>query len=183
MLRVILDTSSLIELALAARRERPLEEPSIDFYRSFGGLRHAIEALVLYDEIAVDAPSIRRNLEKLPELDDYVSWCTPVAVETGAESRIYEAVLNECVPHIEIGTDSFDPFRMHTQDWMAAEVGAKRWYPSARWRDIEAELTDSARVSAEAMRKRFEGQIPYSGAALLQLLRTFYYDRLPLLSG
>jgi hypothetical protein len=93
------------------------------------------------------------------------------------EQRIYESVLEECVPHIKIATDSFDPFRMHTQKWMAVEVGVN-WYPSAQWRDIERELTDRARDVAKAMRQRFEGQIPHSGAALLQLLRTMYYDRL-----
>ncbi len=46
---------------------------------------------------------------------------------------VYRAVLAGYVPHVEVTAPEFeDLFRMHTEGWMAAEVGAKGYYPSAR---------------------------------------------------
>jgi hypothetical protein len=180
----IVDTSSLITLGLA---ERTKEVPSGDvaaFHRTFGGIDQAIEALVLYDDVYLDAPSVKRNIDALPELHAYIEDCKLVAEKSGIESLVYQSILADCVPHIGgKGGDFEDLLQMHTADWMVREVGIRDWYPSAEWRDIEAELTADAKLAAAGIRERIASKIPYSSAAVLQLLRTLYYDRLQQIYG
>ena len=187
MLSAILDTSSLITLGIAERAISRFHSKGIaevgnhyrSHYRFFGGIDQAIEAFILYDEIYLDAPSVRRNTDKLPELQNYSSFCQLVGEEEEAENKIYQAILRDYVPHIHVETEQFvNVYRMHTEDWMCREMGISRIFPSAGWRNIESKLTDDAKQVAKSMREQIGKYTPNSGAALVQLIRMMYYDYL-----
>ena len=101
MPKAILDTSSLITLGLAERTEKIPSGETRGFYHTFGGIDQAIEALILYDEVYIDAPSIERNLDGLPELQNYTQWCQRVAEKKGIEGAVYQSIITDCIPHIE----------------------------------------------------------------------------------
>jgi hypothetical protein len=178
MQRTILDTSSLIALALAQRDNETPKHDSHAFRRAHGGIDEAIEALVLYDEVLFDGPSLRRNFARLPQLLDLSKLGKRLGEDDSTlERKVYASVLRDYVPRIQDpGPGSQHLFRMHTEAWMAAELGVESYYPSAEWRDIESELTDEAAAVAKSLRERFGPHVPYSGAACALLLRTLYYD-------
>lgn len=180
MTQTILDTSSLIALALAQRDSDIRAGDSHSFWCAHGGIDAAIEALVLHDDLVFDGPSIRRNLDALPELGALTShgellWES----DTTLESRIYSSILRTYVPQIAKTDQSLvDLFRMHMEDWMAAEVGVKGCFPSVHWGTILRQLNGEASALASSLQERFGVNTPMSGAACALLLRTLYYDRL-----
>ena len=177
MAQVIVDTSTLIALALATKERDILAGNTRQLWEYHGGIDGGIEALVLNETVLIDKPSVDRNSSDLPELMQFTSIGRPATTET--ESDIYSAVTAAYMPHLKGSSSSADLFRMHTEEWIAAEVGAANYYPSSDWRDIETELTNpEARELAARIRAKFAKHTPYSGAACALLLRTLYYDYL-----
>jgi hypothetical protein len=180
----ILDTSTLITLALAQRESDIRRRDTHAFVEAYGGLDEAINAFVLHDNLIFDGPSLRRNFDRLPELMDYQSFGRTLwDDDLTLEQRIYESLLQTHLPSMQAPESALDFFRMHTEDWMAAEIGTVRYFPSARWRDIQRELTPEGQKLAEGLQALFGAQTPYSGAACAILLRTLYYDRLQQLAS
>jgi hypothetical protein len=175
--QVIVDTSTLIALALATKERDIPAGDTRELWEYHGGIDGGIEALILNETVLIDRPSVDRNASNLPELMQFASIGQSATTET--ESDIYSAVTMAYVPHLKGGSSSTDLFRMHTEEWIAAEVGAASYYPSSDWRDIETELTNpEARELASRLRDKFAKHTPYSGAACALLLRTLYYDYL-----
>lgn len=54
-----------------------------------GGLGQAIEALVLYEDVAIDGPSFNRTLIELPTLAPYSKWCNFLSVDLINERDVY----------------------------------------------------------------------------------------------
>src|ERR1019366_5744869 len=108
MTKTILDTSSLIALALA---QRDTQTPSRDdqaFRHAHGGIDEAIEAFVLYDDLVFDGPSLKRNAERLPELLSLSRFGELLWEDDPTlESRIYTSVLRSYVPHINTPRPEF----------------------------------------------------------------------------
>ena len=182
MTKTILDTSSLIALALAQRDTKTPQKDSRAFWQSHGGIDEAIEAFVLYDELVFDGPSLKRNIDRLPQLLELSRFGTPLWEEdTTLERRIYSSILRSYLPRIQASDDAaHNLFKMPTEEWMAADVGV-RYYPSEHWRDVEAELTEEAAALARSLGERLG--MGMSGAACALLLRTLYYDRLQQLAA
>jgi hypothetical protein len=175
----IIDTSSLIALALAEQESDIVRGDTHTFWRSHGGIDGAIEAFILYDDLVLDGPSLHRNADRLPQLHGYAKRCRLIGVAEDFEDRVYQSVLNNYVPHVEVSNPAYrDLFHMHTQAWMAAEVGARAYSPSVGWREIEHFLTGQAALVAAGLRKRFGENVPMAGAACALLLRTLYYFQL-----
>lgn len=145
-----------------------------------GGIDAAIEALILYDELAFDGPSVKRNADKFPSILELTrrGELLGEADET-LENDIYSSVIQIYVPRLTaMSPECENLFRMHTEPWMAAEIGAAHYYPSSRWLDIESELTGEAATLAQSLHNQFSQYTPFSGAACAMLIRTLYYDRL-----
>ena len=175
----ILDTSTLITLALAQRDQNIHKRDSHSMHAAYGGLDEAIQAFILHDNLVFDGPSVRRNIDELPQLSGYCKLGAQLWKEDlTLEQRIYQSLLDTYVPRMEASENAIDLFRLHTEEWMAREVGVTTYYPSARWRDIESELTPQGMQLASELRRLFGNQTPFSGAACALLLRTLYYDRL-----
>lgn len=184
MRRTILDTSSVITLALAQQNTEIRARDSLAMHSEYGGLDLAIQAFILHEDIVFDSPSIKRNIEQLPALLDFYKLGSPLwEDDLTLERRVYESLLETHIPHMQKPDDAFGFFRMHTEKWMAAEVGAGFHYPSAGWRDIERELTPEGRLLANSLESLFGDQTPTWGAACATLLRTLYYDRLQQLAS
>lgn len=182
MLDVILDTSSLISFTLASKyHEFPPGDLS-GFHRLERGFDNTIEALVLYENIWIDGPSYQRNLEKYPELKSIVKHCRVIELDAADEQEAYRSIY-ELQNHIQGNSLTVDLFRGHTQTWMTDECDAGRTYPSSRWSDIENVLPENLREFALLLRSNLGKFIPYSGAACLAILLTFYYQSLQRMVG
>ena len=107
MSTAIIDTSSLIALALAEQENEISHGDTYTFWRSHGGIDGAIEALILYDELVVDSPSIHRNADRLPRLQDYAERCRLIGTEEDFEDKVYRAVLSSYVPQVEVTDPGF----------------------------------------------------------------------------
>ncbi len=186
MVKTILDTSSVIALALAQNDTRTRAGDSHALWRAHGGIDEAIEAFVLYDEVLLDKPSIQRNAERLPQILELSNLGAPLwENDSTLESRVYKQVLKAYIPRIDsLETEIIHLFQNYTHRWMsgeggicmAAELGVDRYYPSADWRDIESELTEEAAAAFQSMRQRYSEHGSYSGGTSALLLRTLYYD-------
>jgi hypothetical protein len=184
--KAILDTSSLIALALAQRDTQTQPRDSRAFWHAHGGLDEAIEAFVLYDDLVFDGPSLKRNAERLPELLNLSRFGKLLwEDDTTLESRIYASVLQSYVPHINAPGPEFNGlwgWALNIEDWMALDVGIERHYSpgnsSVSWEHKESKLTGKALEVAQSLRNRFGNNTPKSGAECAILLRTLYYDRL-----
>ncbi len=176
---VILDTSSLISLALMQQRADNSPPNASNLQNLHSGVDAAIEALVLYDELLVDGPSVSRNRLRLPEIQPFVSMCRTIATNEGDEEQIYRDVLRNCIDHITGGNNLLaELFEYPVEEFMAAEMGVAPYYPSAQWQDVEDHLGGEAAKLAAAISVKSAGTSRASGAACLLLLRTLYYNQL-----
>jgi hypothetical protein len=187
MTKAILDTSSLIALALAQRdTQTPPPRDNRAFWHAHSGIDEAIEAFILYDDLVFDGPSLKRNAERLPELLNLSRFGELLwEDDTTLESRIYTSVLKSYVPHINAPGPEFKGlwgWALNIKDWMALDVGVEHHYSrgnsSVSWEHIESKLTGKALEVAQSLRNRFGNNTPVSGAECALLLRTLYYDRL-----
>ena len=177
MPEVLVDTSTLIGLALAAATKGIPAGDTNSLWRHHVDIDGGIDALVLSEKVLFDKPSIDRNTEDLPTLGQFTTMGRLVGDH--AESEVYAAVGKNYLHHIEGTPAALDLFRMHTTPEIAAEVGARVYFPSASWEDVASELQDDgAKDLAVALHARFASHGPRWGAACALLLRTLYYDEL-----
>ena len=180
----ILDTSSLIALALA-QKDTETPNDARTFWQLHGGIDEAIEAFVLYDNLLFDGPSLRRNTGRLPQLE-ILSRFGQVVSDSGIklEREVYGLLLERYLPFFgESSAIASVTGHLHVGDWDLADLDGNRYYPSAGWRQIESEMTTEAREVAHELRKQFGVHVDHSGAATALLLRTLYYDCLQECTG
>ncbi len=177
----ILDTSSLIALAIAQRDTETPNDVRV-FWQQHGGIDEAIEAFVLYDDLLFDGPSVRRNAARLPQLNDLSQFGSPISEEGGSRERhTYQLLLERYLPFFA-GAPVASIFvdDLHVGEWDIADLNGECFYPSAGWRSIAHEMTVEARVVAEALREQLRGATSTgvfdNGASTALLLRTLYYD-------
>jgi len=176
MLNVVLDTSSFLAFCGSQRFNFPVEKFS-GFYRVQPGFENTLEAIILYDLVHLDGPSIRRNdyaIETFEGLKDVVKL---IELSPKDEGNCYSSIL-ELTNHIDANPNITDLFRGHTQTWMTDECGAGHTYPSSSWSDVERVLPENLLQIAQELKISFGSYLPFSGAACLALIRTFYYQGL-----
>jgi hypothetical protein len=180
----ILDTSSLIALALA-QKDTETPNDARTFWQLHGGIDEAIEAFVLYDNLLFDGPSLRRNTGRLPQLETLSKFGQVVSHSgTELEREVYGLLLERYLPFFgESSAVTSVVGHLHVGDWDLADLDGNRYYPSAGWRQIESEMTTEAREVAHELRKQFGAHVDHSGAATALLLRTLYYDCLQQCTG
>ncbi len=175
---VLLDTSSLISLALTQQKSGR-SRPQIDDFKVSTGVDEAIEALVLYDDILVDGPSVARNNATYPEMEPFVSVCRQIATGDGEEEAIYRGATAAFIDRIvQVANPLDDLFDCPLEQWMGAETGVPIYYPSTNWLDVEARLGGEAARMAAMIRVKSGIDAPSSAVVCTQLLRTLYYSRL-----
>lgn len=186
MTPTIVDTSTLIILAQAERNTSIRNKDAYGLRKTFGGIDEAIQAFILHDNLLFDGPSLRRNVDRLPELMKYCGFGKTLCEEDlTLEQRVYESMLKNHFPTLRKPEGTSEFFRMHTEDSLATEVEAGRYYPSTPYRDIASELTPQGQLAARALLTLCQSfsKDKYSGAACETLLRTLYYDQLQQLTS
>ena len=176
MLDVLIDTSSLISFAKAAKLEFPPKN-NTTFSKVQPGLESTIEALVLYDNIWVDGPSINRNRKVYPYLDSIISHCKILELNHSDEQLAYSSI-NELYNNIQGDSKTINLFRGYTEDWLSNECLISYIYPSAKWVDVENDLPENLKQIAKKLRIKLGEFVPFSGAACLAIIRTIYYQAL-----
>jgi hypothetical protein len=175
----ILDTSSLIRIALAQQDHDTARGDLRAFWSSHFGIDGAIEAYVLYDDLLLDGPSVRRNENRLPGVARLSEGCRLIDLTEAQERGIYQSVLDSYLVHLSSArTFMTEMNEMDVQQWKAGQAGV-RYDSETLWGDIERRLSPEAQAivaSSSAVPDR-AGQ-HFGGNAWLTLLRTLYYDRL-----
>jgi hypothetical protein len=136
-----------------------------------------LEAIILYDSVHLDGPSVRRNDYALETFEGLCDVVKLIEMSPEDEGYCYSSIL-ELTNHIAANPDVIDLFRGHTQTWMTDECGAEYTYPSSRWSDVERVLPENLLPIAQKLKTSFGSYLPFSGAACLALIRTFYYQGL-----
>jgi len=173
---VIVDTSTLIGLSLAAQEQAVPPRDTVALWHYHGDIDGGINAIVLYEDILVDQASVDRNLGDLPMLEAFAAFASHIS--GSPEASVYSAIEAKYLGQVQGSRKSTQLFGMHTDASTAREVGVARRYPSATWRDIERELGPGAKQLARGLREKLAPFVPSSGAACALLLRTLYYDEL-----
>lgn len=184
MATTILDTSSLIALALA-QRDGHYSGDAYGFWKAHREIDQAIEAFVLYDDLLLDEASVQRNALGLPQLEQLSRVGRPVGgAGSVAEKRAYELVLQSYLP--VYGRDFAEAAIANVVDSSSLglfEVAGHGQYHSS-FRNVAAELTDEGRHAMEVAGYYVHEAIRDMGQRAPQcdlkvqaalIMRTFYY--------
>jgi len=164
---LLIDTSSLLRARLNQFVEDRSGEPE-------GHELAVIDALVLYDKVLLDGPSVERNMHSLDWLLDIDDGIEIVELDSAEVSALYRSA-DEVVAHVQPNPRNVDFMRVHMPHGLGAEVG-QRFAPSTYWEDLERDL-DSAdlRRLQEIFADAFGEHVPFAGAPFIVLARLCYY--------
>jgi len=180
-MRTLVDTTSLIALAtyddnpkeLVGYHWRDEEEEYVT-----RNLTPGIEALILYDNVLVDAGSFRRNSVQRPSLKNLNDVVTFVNETDAVESNSYHFAATVLAPLlVHPGPWLVDALLRHIDplDTCELTVGNIRFAPSTYWGHISVKLSGSEKTLVSALERTLGSFTPFSGAALANLVRLFYY--------
>jgi hypothetical protein len=171
MATVLLDSSSAIALALASDDRAVVTGDSRAFYRRHPDIDAAILAFTIYDDVCFDRPSIERNLEKLPALEQIISVAGDL-YDRVAEDAIYKVIESEYVKRLL--PDS--TLAVKADQALGGELGISRYGPTSSWRHVERELSGTAANVAFLIGQKLHRDCTADVCAVL--LRMLYYDAL-----
>ncbi|HYI10809.1 MAG TPA: hypothetical protein VEK57_17245 [Thermoanaerobaculia bacterium] len=176
MTRVLVDTSSLIAVALATEDDQVNAGATHAMYARHPDLDAGILALTVYDQIFFDQASVERNVEKLPSLQRITSIAGNVYGGV-PEDRVYDLVEKHSVPLLQPGA----AVSVAADTAVAGELGIAKYGPTATWRHVEHELGGKGALIAWQIGQKLKDE--NSGPACAVLLRCFYYGMLHQLIG
>lgn len=172
-MKTLIDTTSLLPLCV---------EFSKSIWNRHGGFTPAVEPLLFSDEILVDKPSAHSNREKFQELDLILDISSFVNENEEDEAFRYNQCTKVIVPMIAGDGASFkDLLRRHIHpldhlDMSNSSNHKLRYYPSTYWANLSGKLSREENDLVQELEKQFGDDTPFSGAALTNIVRLFYYS-------
>ncbi|MBV8884594.1 MAG: hypothetical protein JO235_11445 [Chroococcidiopsidaceae cyanobacterium CP_BM_RX_35] len=195
MVDVIIDTSSLLSFALVTGGYKgygdDFQTPSILNsairnvpYRSVWiGFENTLEAMVLYDNLLIDGSSFERSKIRVPEIEVFEEFCELVKVSNSEEKKYYASIqaFYQTIKGNSYTTELTSLLEINRSLMEEVEDLDKCLSRSVwRWEDIEEYLPDYLREIANSLKAIMGEFTPESSAALINILRTFYYQALQL---
>jgi len=182
---VLIDTSTLLNLRLDS-----FKFPS-EWRRTDTG---AVEALVLFDHVLLDAPSVgdpaesplalrrdsrpwmaRRRLHEFLSMEDLGDSVRYVNRDPAEVKEVYRRALT-LVEGIDWSPDTADLLGFHVDQDHAIEVGVEV-FPSSDWSEVARQLGDDdlLRQIVSVFDDKMDRMLPLRAGGLLMLIRLFYY--------
>jgi hypothetical protein len=165
---LLVDTSSLLRANLDRFDPSRIERDAA----------HVVQALVLFDRVYLDGPSVERNLARLSWTLDIDPGVQVLEIENDNVSALYQRG-SSLSGHIAPWDGTHDYLRMHVPEELVSEIGSRRWAPSTYWSHLEGlALPPELQKMKAALDDGFDNAgtgHPFSGAAFVALARLCYY--------
>jgi hypothetical protein len=174
----LIDTTSLITLAM----DKPIQGEHLSYSDGIFNFEKnqlsGMEAILLSNNIIVDYPSYQRNLVRFPKLNVLEKNVEFINVNTTDEDNCYISCADTIVPLINRPGDFLvDIFCRHLEflDYCEISQNEYGYFPSTYWKDLSGQLSKGENSLVKALESKFGKYTPFSGAALTNLIRFFYY--------